>query len=707
MWRYVCGFAALALLVFAGRAGADEAGANKYLDQAKQQAADKDPADKVETSLKLAEAELDGVDPAKKTPIVQGIAAVRAQLKTAEMAAFKANIQRELNRAFETAEAQLGVRQTGINKQLDDIGVLLADPKTTEALGAAEVDSLKKKLATFRKVNADKMAENDLAAATRDVEYVEKQFPEWMKDLKEGSPVSQTGAASSMERRYAEFQTAIKDLPKDQPAVKALVARMDKMNNEVYEAYGKIAVAEVLDALKRNWEIDAPEFQGWEAETAPATFAQMTKEQSQTMSKLGAPKTAAAAARARQFMKSLDNNSKAKQYAQTPPLKDFIESIVRLKNDTESKLYTFAEGIVGEAEKATLTQDSRNRLEYLVNDDLRLVLEGHPQLAPLQARGQKAIAAFDAAQAAGAKSMSDAYTKRMELAASMWPDLVKNAGAVEGFDPAKAKSFQGTLVRIKGRNRMGWDFGVEGGFDFALDIDGKPVAGRYSAEVRKAIDDLEAATGQGLPEETAYDILAVYEGTDGKLMRRVQFDGNVKVENTDVRVRGEEKKEVDAPVLNIVGLYCGPVAVYSPSASAATSHGSAGGSGFFAHLLALLIMALAGFTVLLKAEFAPLASLPQLGSVKANLTSRNAVGIGMAFFVLALYSLLRGYIYYGLVGNLALAAAGAYLALDLLEAQSWWKPDFSAKLRQFAVPVGIACIAIGLWRLIVGFPAFV
>jgi hypothetical protein len=340
--------------------------------------------------------------------------------------------------------------------------------------------------------------------------------------------------------------------------VKALVARMDKMNNEVNAAYGMGAVAEVLDRLKRNWEIDSPAFQGWETETAPATFAQMTKESSAAMSKLGAPKTAA---RARQVMKSFAVNDEANKHAQTPPLKDFLESIVSLKNDTESKLFTFAEGIIGEAEKATLTRDSRNRLEYFVNDDLRLALEGHPQLAALQARGQKAIAAFDAAKDAGAKSKSEEYAKRTTLAATMWPDLLKNAEAAEGFDPAKAKSFQGKLVRIKGRNRMGWDFGSEGGFDYAIDIDGKPVAGRYSPEVRKAIDDLQAATGQGLPEGTDYDILAVYEGTDGKLMRRVQFDGNVTVENTDVKVRGEEKKPVDAPILNIVGLYCGPVAV--------------------------------------------------------------------------------------------------------------------------------------------------
>jgi hypothetical protein len=74
MWRYARGFAVLALVALAGPAQADEAGATKYLEQAKTQAADKEIADRVETTLKLAEAELDGVDPAKKAVIVQGIA---------------------------------------------------------------------------------------------------------------------------------------------------------------------------------------------------------------------------------------------------------------------------------------------------------------------------------------------------------------------------------------------------------------------------------------------------------------------------------------------------------------------------------------------------------------------------------------------------------------------------------------------------------
>lgn len=686
---------------------ADEAGANKYVEQAKKQAADNDSPATVETSLKLAEAELDGVEQAKKAPLVQAIAAVREQLKSAEMAAFKTNVERELANMFKTAEATLGARNTGIVKTLDDLEAKLNDPKTKEALGAAAVDAQLKQLATFRKVNTDKMRENDLAAATRDVEYVETQFPQWMKDLIEGSPNAKSGAAESMERRYAGFQQTIKEIPQGDPTLVALVARMNKMKTQVDAAFGNVMVAEVLDRLKRNWEIDSAEFADWEAETTVPSFQQLVKERSAATSKLGAPKTAAAAARARRFFESLATNNQAKPLAGQSPLKEFIGSIAKLRTDTEARLAANAEAILAEAEKTNLDKDGRDRLEYFANDDLRLTLEGHPQLAAWQARAQAKIAAFDSAATAGAEAKSKEYEKRKAEAAARWPVLIADVDADEGFDPSKAADYKGKLIRIKNRNnRAGWDFGSEGGFDYAIDIDGKPVAGRFAPEVNAAIEEMRAATGvDSLPEEP-YDVLAVYEGTDGKLMRRVQFDGNVEVANEQVRVRGEEKKAVDAPVLKIVGLYVGPVAVYSQfSADGAVT--SKAGVGFGTRLFGLLLMGLAGFAVLLKAEFAPLAASPSMAPVRANLSSRNQIAIGIAFLIVALLYMIYGKIYYGLLGNLALAAAGVYLALDAFQTQSWWKPELSQKLRALAIPIGLACIGIGLWRLIFSFPAFV
>lgn len=701
MNRIGVAFLVLSLLI-AFTVRGDLPGAQKYLDQAKKQLADKDPGDRIETTLRLAEAELDGVGAAEKDPVAKEIAGIRMQIKSNDDSAFKRETIRQLDMLFKTAEATLGARNAGINKTFDDIEKLLSDPKTTELLGAADVDARRKQLATFRKVSDDKLREGDVAEATRLVELSEKEFPEMMKDLTTGAPLSQDGAATKFQRRHDEYQGIIKDLPNNMPGVTELSARMLKMKVHVDAAYGAKEVAEILDRIKRNWEIGIEEMQGWEAETTPATFQQMNREQSQATSKLGAPKTVAAADRARRFFKSLSGNDQAKPYLQTPPLKEFVDSLAKLKTDTEAKLVTFADAILKEVEAATLTTDSRGRLESFVKYDLRSALEDHPQLAAFQQRGQALITKFDQGAVAGEAARQQAITAANGDAAARWPTLVADVDAVENFDPNKADSFVGKTIRLKNvYNRMGWDYGVKEGFDFAMDINGKPIAAHYSPTVEAAIKEYNATTStEGLPEETPYDVIAVYDGTKGTLMKRQQVEGTVRTDaGADVSYRGEYKDPIEAPVLTIVGLHCGPVAVYALGDAAVAASNLGGGGGFFARLIALLVMLLAGLAVLVKAQFAPVASLPQLGAVRTNLNARNGGIIGVAFFALGLMWLIRGRVYYGLLGNLALIAGGLYLALELLEKQSWWKPQWSTALASFAVPIGLACAAIGVLRL--------
>lgn len=683
-------------------AWADLPGAQKFLEQAKKQVADKDPSDRVETTLKLVEAELDGVGAAEKEPLVKEIASLRTQMKASDDDAFKKNAVRELEGMFKTAQETLGVRQAGINDQFVEIEKRLNDPKTAAAIGPAEVDKYRKQLATFRKVSDDKMREADVETAKRLVELTEKEFPELHKELTTGSPAAQDGAAQKFQRRLDEFRGNVKDVPKDMPAVVDLTARMEKMRVQVDAAYGQKMVNQVLETLKSNWEIRLDEIQGWEAEQTPVKFEQMVRERSETTSRLGAPKTVAAAMRARQFFNSLSQNEQAKPLLQMSPLKEFVDSIAKLKKDTEEKLHTFAVAILADAEKTTLDRTSRDRVSLFVEDDLRLALEGHPQLADLQNRGRALIKRFDDGAAATTGAQAAALEQAKKDAADRWPGIVDKLSVVEGFDPTNPDKYQGNLIRLKNvRNRAGYDYGAEGDFDFAMDVNGVPFAGKFSPDVKKAIADVNAKTGTtGLPEDTRYDVIAVYAGDKGTLMRRDQIDVTAKVNQVgDVQFQGEKKTAVPVPVLTIVGLYCGPVAVYSP-------HVTSSGRGFFGRLLDLVTLVLAGLIVLLKAGYAPVASMPQLGAVQTNLTPRNQTIIGYLFIALGVYGLLVGFIYYGLLGNLMLIAAGVFLSLDLFERQTWWKPEWSAKLRQFAVPIGMACGVIGILRLILGGPAF-
>jgi len=697
----------LALAGLPSPAFADEAGARKYLDQAKKQVADKDQASVIQTTLQLAEAELANVDAAVKAPIAQEIAAIRTQLAGTDMEAFQQNTLRELERDFEAAQKLLGVRNAGIVKMLDDLDKKLNDSKVQSALGTKGLGEYRQKLSTFQSVNRTKLGEAAVEEMKRQFEFIEKQFPETMKELKEGSPLGKENTAASFERRYQEFLKTAKEAPQDNPTAAELTGRMDAMQKQVAAAFGTTQVVEVLDRRKRDWDSYTSGWQGWEAETTAPKFTDLILNQSSAHSRLGAPKTAELLNQAIRFQERLAESGQDKPYTNTSPLKEFVESIGKLRADAQAKLYGFADAIISEAEKTPLDLNGRNRLETFAQDDLRLSLPGHPQLAMLQERGLALVKKFDSATGADAQARRDAHKQMTDDAAARWPELVKSLSTVDNFDPSKPEAFQGKLLRFKNvSNRAGYDYGAEGDFDFAMAIDGKPLAGRFSPEVKQAIAEVRGKTGQGLPGETAYDVVAIYEGNKGVLQRRVQREGRVTVGGEQFDVRDEKKEPVDAPIVKIIGLHCGPVAVLGPEAgnvhTASVTSDVFSGDTIWLRLGDLLVMLLAAMCVLVKAQYAPLANIPQLGVVRENLTDRNQNAIGFVFLLLAAYRIIIGYVIYGLVGNLALAAAGLFLALGFFQGQSWFKPQWADQLRKVAVPIGMTCAAIGILRLLFG-----
>jgi hypothetical protein len=686
-------------------ARADEAGAMKYLEQAKKQVADKEQASTIQTTLQLAEAELAGVEAAKKDPIVAQIAAIRTQIAAADMAAFQANALRELDRDFETAQKLLGVRQSGIVKMLEDLSKKLGDSRVQTALGTQKLIEYQRRLGTLQTVNRTKLAESAVEEMKRQVESVEGEFANTMKELKEGSPLGKKNAAESFERRYQSFIELSKEAPRDDAAAIGLVDKMNAMQKQVATAFGMAEAVEVHDRLKRDWDSYASGWQGWEAEATRPSFADLVSNHSQANSRLGAPKTVELYNQARRFLERHSQNEQAKPYLAQPPVKDLMDTVTKLRDDSMIRLINFAGGILGDAENTRLDQNGRNRLESLVRDDLRIAMEGVPQLQSFQDRGRNAIARFDSMVQAGVQAQTQARQQSTGNAAGRWADLIKGLSTTNKFDPAKPDDSKGKLIRLQMGNRSG--FLDNGAFDFANEIDGKPFVGKFSQAVKQAIADVTATTGSGLPEETPYDIIAVYEGDQGVMQRRNDLQVRT---DSGATVQGEYREGVNVPILNIVGLYCGPVAALGPipagdgsgTIQTVASVDVHEGGGFMFRLVDLILMLLAATCVLVKAQFAPLAAAPALGAVRENLTDRNQMIIGFLFLVLAVYRIIGGYVIYGLIGNVALGAAGVYLALGFFQGQSWFKPQWAEQLRKFAVPIGITCAVIGILRLFMG-----
>lgn len=682
-------------------AAADEAGALKYLEQAKKEVASKEQASKIDTTLRLAEAELTGVEQAKKDPIVKEIATLRAGMASAESATATKELVRSLDRRFEAAQGQLGLRNTGINKELDELDALLKDPKTETTLGAEKVKEYRNKLTGYRAVNTQKMGEEALAEVKRQVEYTETKIQEWLKDIKEGSPASRDGAARSFEQQMEKFQNLAKEVPTGNPAVAELLGRMNGMKKQVDAEYGSKMAGEMLERLKNSWELDSRDTGGWETETTPPKFADLVLISSAANSRLGAPKTVELLTQANRFIKNVSQNDQAKPYINSSPLKEFLIGIETQRNAALQKLGGFAEAVLVEAEATKLNADSRNRLETFGKDDLRLSLEGHPQLAAMQARAAAKVADFDKTAGADSADKEKALEEMKAQAKENWPKLTAGLSPVDDFDPQKADSFKGKLIRIRtGRNEKGWSYGDSPDYDFAVEIKGKPVAGVYSQTIKKAIADFKSRTGRdSMLEETPYEVIGVYDGNRITLKERKQLEA--KIDGApNVTIRGEEKVDVDAPLLTILALYSGPVAAAAPTNEMHGSVGSTGGGGFLSRLVTMILFLLASLAILMKADFAPLASMPALAKVRENMHARNQTIAGFLLIFIGLYGLVAGYVMYGLIGHLLLIAGGVYLALGFFEKQSWWKPSISATLIGFAVPIGMVLAGVGVWRFV-------
>jgi hypothetical protein len=535
---------------------ADEADAKKYIESA-QADAKAGNFGSVDTNLQLAETELDGLAADKKKALQAQIAAVRHDVAVAKAAAMKDDLTKDVASRLNTIKGDLDGNHdiTGGLAELDEV---VSKPEAKIALGDAEYGKVRKQMAAFRKVNAIKQAQVAMQAAQQQLDALDKDLPELLKQVADDS--QRDGAARSFLGPAERIEFAMARLPEDKPEAKALIDRWAKMQEKFNAAYGKALAGEHAERMKRYWESYKDEYEGWEKETTGPTFHDLLSRQSDAMSRVNCPKSAALVARANDWLNNNTHDETYKIVAGDPRVKAVVESVTKMRDACHAKIAKFAEGVLGEAEKTKLTQDSRDRLATFVSDDLRISLEAYPGLATLQARGNKVVDAFDAATVGAAKAAEKAYADLSQAAASNWPRIVERyKGASEEFDPS-AGAARGKVVHLKKvANRMGWDF-KPGDFEFATTIKGVPVAGKFDPAVKEAVADVLKRTAKNdLPEED-YDLIAVVEG-QGKLVQIMRSEATGTIEELKVKAKITEEIPVDAVALRIVALHVGPVGV--------------------------------------------------------------------------------------------------------------------------------------------------
>jgi hypothetical protein len=701
--RFTVALMTILSLALSSSAYADAAGAKKSIDEA-QEHVKKERWVEAETTLSLAEAEMDDATAAEKTALEKTIAAVRKSAEEGKAGAATKELKRRIEQSLDNARREIANARAAEDR-LRSAEEILNSEDGKKYIKGTDRTTYEKDIATKRKVTGKAIAEMDAADVENRVKRAEDKQPEVTAAFKEENPTERS-EVRSFEQDLDGIAQKLKELPDTNPKKADLVARHKKMADGFSAAVGKASKADVLTQLKRSRETYEEEWKGWEQETDSPTWEQYMKESSPSMAALQQEKTVKFVDRANQFLKDTADNDRVKALNADPDVKAFIDGVTKQRDAAVAKLVKSIEKLLDGAEKAPLNQDNALAAGHF-KENIRINLDGAPQQEALQARAQAISDKFSGSEKEAEKAAEAEVAQRIDQAAKNWPDMVASLGAAPLPDLQSVE--KGKLYTLKDtQNRAGaeWDSGGE--YDFIVAKNGKPIAAKFDPAVRAALDDSRNRLNYSVDdvEEIVIEIVGtcnVQQREYSRLFEKWQ----------------PTFQHANSPLGRVVAYRQGPTAVVvgkggvrSVSATGAVdgvaggsaplaAAGAGGGAGVWLwRILTLLVGLTAAAAALAKANFAPIANVPQVGNVRTKLGDANFAYLGLGIAVLGLIWLLKGLFFYGVLTSLAIIAAGLYVALDFLVAKGLVKEPIAAKIRPLGVPIGLACAALAVLSLL-------
>ncbi len=687
------------------RAG-DVETAKKHLEEAKSNLQNENWIG-LEQEMASTEEFLDGVPEAEKAPVAKELAALKKQAEP-KLKQFKSErLTKEITRLIDDAASGVQARPDMAMDTTKDALEKLDSDDAKKYLDAAAAKKLRDRATNLRTMavkGAKKRVMDNAKPLLADLDKTMASDPFKGKDQNQVYSISQ-----SLETEIKRIRGMFDSLPPDDPEIKAVFAKLDGYDKKL-ESMG--AASEQADAVNRiadYWKTTKEYFKGWEAETAGPTWERYTKEGSQGMSDLLMPQTVVAINRTKYFLEDENVKKAETTYPNDATVKatmadarKTLESAYKKVNDNFNKL-------LEEAEKLpTPRRDdlSFNRPDSMSRDAERW-FAGSKYMEPNQARAKKLNDKWNGALDAADKAKEETFNKMVEAARAAWPGIDKEIKAEDGFNPAEADKWKGKTIRLKKvRNRAGWDWS---GYDFAMEINGMPVAGNYADNVNAAFKDVREKTGSGPDDHTDWDVIGVVQGP-GQIKQRV----NVEVRSGSDRIGSiDDYRTMPCTVIQVTGLYAPPIAIGPgmtvSAGSGGSSSSSSSGTGVIGWMwrifVTLLVLAAAGLTFLKArpaAVPAAVAASPA-GEVTTSMTNGGNAGvIGLVFMGLGLLLLLGSCIVFEFLPAVALIAAGAVIAAEFLRDKGLFKEGIYAKVKGLAIPIAGAAALIGVLHLIIG-----
>ncbi|MBC8089561.1 MAG: hypothetical protein H7Z40_20045 [Phycisphaerae bacterium] len=121
----------------------------------------------------------------------------------------------------------------------------------------------------------------------------------------------------------------------------------------------------------------------------------------------------------------------------------------------------------------------------------------------------------------------------------------------------------GQQIGFVADNLMGYRFTPDGSYYFATTIRGQPVAAQFDAALKAGIAATEEAIGRSLGDDDnngRWEMVAVVTDKKAKLMARRSAESSGSIGSLDVSMSHEYHEPVEAVVIEILAVKCGPFA---------------------------------------------------------------------------------------------------------------------------------------------------
>ena len=455
-------------------------------------------------SIPIAESHLEYVPEAARPAFQKALAALRTVLEAGAQARAQMDALQLLADRLENLQTQVkdGADLRSLLRDLEDT---LNQARTAQALTQPEIAELRVMLAGHKTTSHKRRCDELREKVKADLAQIEAEYPAIQKALGERS--ERESAIARFDQMADTLRDGLLQLPAGEPATQEMVARLARLEQPVRETFTKIQAVATGERLKGNLDFQAYQFENWKDESGAVSAEDYLKIDC-TVELLGYKKTAALIHLATPWFAFVAADA---EYQRITPDPKFVALHASTQKDCAAalaRMLEVAETLVAAIEKAGIEEQvARDRAAWLVDWDLRMVLQEHPKQWDLIARVQKLTDAFDRKTLGDAPAVAKWREEAAKSIDSHWARMTAALPLAGGFVGDQSGKFRHKFVRLQvGRNYA--DEFVPGDFDLVFRVDGELFAARYDPAVAAAVAAARARLQLAPSAADEYEIVA-------------------------------------------------------------------------------------------------------------------------------------------------------------------------------------------------------